>query len=60
MTDYVVYTDGACDPNPGPGGWSAVFVVNGNKIENTSRRGTVYHQQPDGNDCRGESPGIPA
>jgi ribonuclease HI len=24
-----VFTDGACDPNPGPGGWGAVLVVEG-------------------------------
>lgn len=29
MTEYIIYTDGACDPNPGPGGWSAVFTENG-------------------------------
>ena len=23
-----VFTDGAADPNPGPGGWGAVYVVN--------------------------------
>jgi ribonuclease HI len=23
----VVYTDGACDPNPGPGGWSAILRI---------------------------------
>jgi len=33
MTDYVIYTDGACDPNPGPGGWSAIFAVNGEKVK---------------------------
>ena len=33
MTDYVVYTDGACDPNPGPGGWAAIFAVNGEKVK---------------------------
>ena len=31
MPEYVIYTDGACDPNPGPGGWSAVFLVDGVK-----------------------------
>lgn len=25
----IVYTDGAAVPNPGKGGWAAVFVVNG-------------------------------
>jgi ribonuclease HI len=24
-----VFTDGACEPNPGPGGWGAVKVING-------------------------------
>ena len=23
---YVVYTDGACSGNPGPGGWGAVIL----------------------------------
>lgn len=33
--DIHVYTDGACSPNPGIGGWGAVFVneVNGKTIE---------------------------
>jgi len=31
MVDYVIYTDGACDPNPGPGGWSAIFTLDGIK-----------------------------
>jgi len=25
-TDVSVYTDGACDPNPGPGGWAVVLL----------------------------------
>lgn len=25
----VIYTDGACSPNPGPGGWGAVIIANG-------------------------------
>jgi len=28
-----VYTDGSCWPNPGPGGWAAVFVVDGNVVD---------------------------
>jgi ribonuclease HI len=27
--DSGVFTDGACDPNPGPGGWGAVKVLGG-------------------------------
>jgi ribonuclease HI len=25
----IIYTDGACDPNPGPGGWAALLKFNG-------------------------------
>ena len=24
-----IYTDGSCDPNPGPGGWAALIIRNG-------------------------------
>jgi len=27
-----VFTDGACDPNPGPGGWSFVVYVDGHEV----------------------------
>ena len=30
--DAGVFTDGAADPNPGPGGWGAVYIVD-NRIE---------------------------
>lgn len=30
-----VYTDGACDPNPGPGGWAVLLRVGGNEKELT-------------------------
>ena len=30
-----VFTDGAAEPNPGPGGWGAVYVV-GNRVEGES------------------------
>ena len=26
LPEVTIYTDGACSPNPGPGGWGAVFV----------------------------------
>ena len=29
MTEVVIYTDGACSGNPGPGGWGAVLQWNG-------------------------------
>ena len=28
---YVIYTDGACSGNPGPGGWGAVILDEVNK-----------------------------
>jgi ribonuclease HI len=31
-----VFTDGACEPNPGPGGWGAVKVVNGEVLAERS------------------------
>ncbi len=29
----IIYTDGACSGNPGPGGWGAVLMFNGNERE---------------------------
>lgn len=31
-----VFTDGAAEPNPGPGGWGAVYVVNNEILEQES------------------------
>ncbi len=28
-----MYTDGACSGNPGPGGWAAILIDDGNEIE---------------------------
>ena len=33
MTEVVIYTDGACSGNPGPGGWGAVLRWNGTEKE---------------------------
>lgn len=30
--DIVVYTDGACSGNPGPGGWGAVIIADGKEM----------------------------
>jgi ribonuclease HI len=48
MTDLLrvtIYTDGACDPNPGPGGWAALLisagkesVLSGSDSETTNNR----------------------
>jgi ribonuclease HI len=44
-THVIVYTDGGCDPNPGPGGWGAVirwghreWVLSGNEPNTTNNR----------------------
>lgn len=44
--DYVVYTDGACIGNPGPGGWAAIItdregnenILRGNAMQTTNNR----------------------
>jgi ribonuclease HI len=28
----IVYTDGSCDPNPGPGGWAAIIIDEGREM----------------------------
>lgn len=32
MRQYSIWTDGACDPNPGPGGWAAIVCHDQDKI----------------------------
>jgi len=32
-TEVVVYTDGACSGNPGPGGWGSLLLFNGHRRE---------------------------
>lgn len=43
MDNVIIYTDGACSGNPGPGGWGAVLIYNeiekeisGAKLETTN------------------------
>lgn len=31
--DILIYTDGACLGNPGPGGWAAIIIMNGKQHE---------------------------
>lgn len=33
MEKVTIYTDGACSGNPGPGGWGAILMYNGNSKE---------------------------
>lgn len=43
--DIIIYTDGACSGNPGPGGWGAILMcgnhvkkISGGEIETTNNR----------------------
>ena len=45
MPQVTIYTDGACDPNPGPGGWAALLrsgehvkEISGNASNTTNNR----------------------
>ena len=45
LTQMHIYTDGGCDPNPGPGGWGAVLVfrartreISGSELKTTNNR----------------------
>jgi len=31
LQEVTIYTDGACDPNPGPGGWAAILIYHKNE-----------------------------
>lgn len=33
MEKIIIYTDGACSGNPGPGGWATVLIYNGKEKE---------------------------
>ncbi len=35
-SELVIYTDGACSPNPGPGGWGAVIIKDGSVVSELS------------------------
>ncbi len=45
----VIFTDGACSGNPGPGGWGAILRI-GDDREGTVGRRSRNHQQPHGAD----------
>lgn len=45
MKDIIIYTDGACSGNPGPGGWGAVLrygahqkEISGGEVKTTNQR----------------------
>ena len=45
LQEITIYTDGACDPNPGPGGWAAILIyrkkeqiLSGSEFDTTNNR----------------------
>lgn len=45
LAQVTIYTDGACDPNPGPGGWAALLlysdhekILTGSESQTTNNR----------------------
>ncbi len=38
MEKVTIYTDGACSGNPGPGGWGAILMYQGNKKEISGKK----------------------
>ncbi len=45
LTQVTIYTDGACEPNPGPGGWAALLIwgerkkeMTGSELQTTNNR----------------------
>ena len=49
MADVVIYSDGGCSPNPGPGGWGAVLI---SPAHNKEKR--IYGYEPDSTNNRME------
>lgn len=45
MNEVVIYTDGACSGNPGPGGWAAVLVWRGVVKEISGSEGLTTNQR---------------
>jgi ribonuclease HI len=44
-TPVIIYTDGACIGNPGPGGWGAIILDNGNGREISGRFRTTTNNR---------------
>ena len=44
MKQVIIYTDGACSGNPGPGGWGAVLKYG-------ARRTTAWSSPPSSRHC---------
>lgn len=45
MKEVIIYTDGACRGNPGPGGWAALLLYKGQKKEKTGSEPHTTNQR---------------
>lgn len=45
LPDVSIYTDGACDPNPGPGGWAALLLYKDKKKEISGSEGKTTNNR---------------
>ena len=45
MKQITIYTDGGCNPNPGPGGWAALLIYkNQERVLTGAKRSTTNNQ----------------
>lgn len=49
VPDFIVYSDGACSGNPGPGGWGAVILG----LDDGETAGPIPHTHPSGGAAHG-------
>ena len=47
MQKVIIYTDGACSGNPGPGGWGAILMAGENKKEISGGKKAAKRYQTD-------------
>lgn len=45
MREVIIYTDGACSGNPGPGGWAAVLIYGNHVRELNGGEGNTTNQR---------------
>lgn len=45
MKEVIIYTDGACSGNPGPGGWAGILLYGGKKKEISGGEGDTTNNR---------------
>jgi len=59
MNQVIIYTDGSCRTNPGPGGWSAVLISK-DRTRRKELSGSVAHATNNEMELRGAIEGLKA